>query len=160
MEPHSNSLKFCINHPEKIVHSRGLCKNCYDKLLKQENPEFKRRQYENHKKWEESHKDRVKEYMRVRQILYSDRDKANDRKNWLKQKYNITVEEYLSLERASNNTCYICGRSPYENKHLHIDHDHTTGKVRGLLCARCNWYLATIEKNPEVLNKIKKYLEL
>ena len=153
-------LKYCKNHSDKLVHCRELCKNCYDKLLKSENPDFKKHQYENHKKWEESHKERIKEYNKTRQLLYAERDRANGRKNWLKKKYNLTVAEYLALERASNNTCYIYGRAPYKGKHLHIDHDHKTGKVRGLLCARCNWYLATIEKDLEILNKIKNYLNL
>jgi hypothetical protein len=152
-------LKYCINQPDKKAHCKKLCRNCYDKQLKKDNPEFKRSQYDNHKRWEENNKDKVKEYQKKRQQLYKERDKQNNRKRWLWNKYKLTVEEYISLVEYSNNTCYICGSTPYENKKLHIDHDHKTGKIRGLLCARCNWYLAKIEKDPEILNKIKKYLQ-
>lgn len=60
------------------------------------------------------------------------------------EKYGISIEEYNILLKNQNYTCYICNKSVKDNKRLHIDHDHNTGKVRGLLCSRCNgnlgWY--------------------
>ena len=56
----------------------------------------------------------------------------------LKRKFGITPEDYdrrLSQQRGG---CAVCGRAPKTGKSLHIDHDHETGYVRGLLCFKCN----------------------
>ncbi len=53
--------KFCKNHPERIVKSKGLCGSCYEKQLQEKNPEYKDRQHENSKNWGFLHKERKKE---------------------------------------------------------------------------------------------------
>lgn len=62
------------------------------------------------------------------------------RKSKLKIAYGITPEEYEEM----SSTCEICGRSK-KKRSLHVDHDHKTGAVRGILCAECNrnieWYM-------------------
>jgi len=57
------------------------------------------------------------------------------------KKYGLTLEQYKAMKAKSNNTCYICGKPPTNKKALHIDHNHKTGQVRGLLCFLCNRYL-------------------
>ena len=54
----------------------------------------------------------------------------------------------------------ICGKHADDNhnKRLYIDHDHETGKVRGLLCLQCNTALGLLKDNPKVLKKALKYL--
>ena len=42
---------------------------------------------------------------------------------------------------------------------LHVDHCHTTGAVRGLLCHQCNWYLGTLEGGPKVFTNLLTYME-
>lgn len=49
-------------------------------------------------------------------------------------RYNLSLEEFKTLGEASDWNCWSCG----ESKPLVIDHDHKTGRVRGLLCGRCN----------------------
>lgn len=53
---------------------------------------------------------------------------------YFKRTYGITFEQYESLCKAQNSNCKICGKK----KKLVVDHDHKTGKIRGLLCRRCN----------------------
>jgi len=53
------------------------------------------------------------------------------------ERYGLTPEDYDRLLRDQNGVCVICGRPP-QRKRLHVDHDHETGVVRGLLCYRCN----------------------
>jgi hypothetical protein len=60
--------------------------------------------------------------------------------------FGLTEVEFLSLRDSQNNCCKICGRAEYGQKRLAIDHDHVTGKVRGLLCASCNTKLGWYEK--------------
>ncbi len=54
--------------------------------------------------------------------------------------------------------CCICGRAPREDISLHVDHDHTTGKVRGILCFSCNNALADFQEDRQRLDKAISYL--
>ena len=54
----------------------------------------------------------------------------------------ITGEAYSALLQAQGGHCALCPNVP-KTRRLHVDHDHATGKVRGLLCHRCNRTLAT-----------------
>jgi hypothetical protein len=62
---------------------------------------------------------------------------------YVKHKYGLTAADYVALSRGQGDCCAICKAKPMKRR-LHIDHCHTTGKVRGLLCAGCNtklgWY--------------------
>ncbi|WP_405149477.1 endonuclease VII domain-containing protein [Sphaerisporangium sp. NBC_01403] len=91
---------------------------------------------------------------------------AECRKHWwsLKRrlaKYRITTKEYFALLAEQCGMCAICG-SPgerYWRFELAIDHCHTTRKVRGLLCSRCNVGLGSFRDNPEFLRSAADYLE-
>ena len=77
----------------------------------------------------------------------------------LKVRYGITPEHYNELFEAQKGCCKICGRHQSElKKTLHIDHDHKTGYVRGLLCRGCNHGLGNFTDNPELLRQAIKYL--
>jgi hypothetical protein len=69
-------------------------------------------------------------------------------------RYGITITEAREL-RLGNRTCEICGRI----QKLEVDHNHATGKVRGLLCSRCNGALGQFCDNVELLQKAIAYLE-
>jgi len=55
----------------------------------------------------------------------------------LKRDFGITIEEYDAMLTKQGGVCAICKRPPNKNR-LAVDHDHTTGEVRGLLCPSCN----------------------
>ncbi len=74
----------------------------------------------------------------------------------LKYKYGLTGEQYYAMAEAQNHVCKIC-KEPAETK-LFVDHDHKTGKVRGLLCQFCNFGLGSFLDNPELLENAKQYL--
>ncbi|MCX4458503.1 endonuclease domain-containing protein [Streptomyces sp. NBC_01728] len=71
-------------------------------------------------------------------------DERLTRKLW--EEYRITREQYEGMIRAQDNRCAICRSAPPEGKRLHIDHCHTTGIVRGLLCNTCNVAVGFFEK--------------
>jgi len=79
----------------------------------------------------------------------------------VKTKYGLSPEEYKDLIEDSNNSCSICGISPdnLEKKWLCVDHDHVTGKVRGLLCNKCNSAIGLLDDNPTLLTNAIKYLK-
>lgn len=83
-------------------------------------------------------------------------------KTWARKRlYGLSEEEYNKLVLEQENRCKICGRS-FEDIKQHIDHCHSTGKVRGLLCIKCNVTIGqlgdSLEEAEETFNKIKRYL--
>lgn len=78
----------------------------------------------------------------------------NKRKN-----YGITKEQFLALAEQQGNCCGACGDDASESIHtLHVDHDHYTNEIRGLICAGCNTALGWIEDSAERAEKLALYL--
>ena len=70
--------------------------------------------------------------------------------------YKISYEEVMALRESEN--CEICNID-LEWSDRYIDHNHDTGKVRGILCPRCNSVLSTVENNIGIIDKMKNYLK-
>lgn len=80
----------------------------------------------------------------------------------IKKTYNITEEEYMSLLVEQNNSCKICGHNgsnSVKSEWLFVDHCHETGKVRGLLCNKCNLALGAFNDDTDRLKAAIVYLE-
>lgn len=79
----------------------------------------------------------------------------------IKSNYGLEKDEYLALVEKQNNLCAICFQPETDKvkKFLSVDHDHTTGKVRGLLCSRCNKSIGAFEDNVVFLSNAIKYLK-
>ena len=83
-----------------------------------------------------------------------------DRKNSLRRLYGITLEEYDKMLSDQEYRCAICDKHQDEfKKKLHVDHCHTTGKIRGLLCQKCNQGLGLFGDNKNLLIKASEYLK-
>jgi Recombination endonuclease VII len=80
------------------------------------------------------------------------------------KKYGITQTEYDAMLEAQNGACFICGSPHGDPRHsagiFHIDHCHRSGKVRSLLCAKCNLAVGHIENHPGGIVAIASYLSL
>lgn len=84
----------------------------------------------------------------------------------LKKLYGIGLTDFNRMLAAQGGLCAICRQPPTEklNQHigvrgLHVDHDHATGAVRGLLCTNCNGSLGKMKDSPELLRAAADYLE-
>jgi hypothetical protein len=84
---------------------------------------------------------------------------------WLKRLYGITLNQYNELLESQNGACAICGKretatGTYSNKirSLAVDHNHVTGKIRGLLCYDCNTSLGKFKDNIKILQSAINYL--
>lgn len=86
----------------------------------------------------------------------------------LKRTYGITLEEYEAMYAAQGCVCAICGKSEFRRNYsgkrkellpLFVDHCHTTNKVRGLLCSKCNSGLGMFEDSQENLTRAISYLK-
>jgi len=107
-------------------------------------------------KWYCDNKSRI---LDTRKKKYSEKSVSEKRAKNLKANYNISLEEYESILVAQDYKCKCCGiDSKYLKKHLSVDHDHKTGKVRGLLCSNCNLILGLVHDNPEILVTLASYL--
>lgn len=99
------------------------------------------------------------EHVRELRRLYKPQFEIIRRKYNLQSKYKITPEDYDRMVIEQDNKCAICRRDRKEFKRkLAIDHDHITGKVRGLLCPPCNVKLAALD-NKEFFIKATIYLQ-
>ena len=111
--------------------------NAYNKRKRRENPE------------------KVRAYARSRYA-------ANKKTYWgshIKQKFGISVAQYEAMYRAQNGVCGICEGLNINGQRLGIDHDHATGKIRDLLCSRCNTAIGLARENPSILIKAAAYIE-
>lgn len=110
---------------------RANCKKC----------ESKRSQ-----EWNNRNKERVSE---------------KNRRTGLRRYYGMTEGDFDEMLKTQNGVCAICGRlSEHKAKqNLCVDHDHTTGAVRGLLCSFCNSAIGYLSDNPERAMNVVKYIQ-
>lgn len=90
-----------------------------------------------------------------RKFTYCPGGACRQRSFRLRTIYNLPHEQYQLLQQVQNNKCAICGCS----EPLVIDHDHTTGRVRGLLCHACNNGIGRFKDNIEYLLNAVAYLQ-
>lgn len=87
--------------------------------------------------------------------LYARQNRAKDCYKHVKRKYGLTAEAYDALVAVGR--CEVCGAS-FDGRPS-VDHDHKTGKVRGVLCKHCNTMLGYAKDDPAVLRQGANYLE-
>lgn len=80
------------------------------------------------------------------------------RKSQIKRLYGISYDEYMEMLKSQGMKCLICSDSLDGAKHTNIDHDHDTGRVRGILCAHCNKGLGMFKDDPKLLQSAIEYL--
>lgn len=94
----------------------------------------------------------------AKQAAYRERHPGRTRDAGLRSKYGLTLAEYDAMLIAQSGVCAICEKLSPTEKPLFVDHDHDTGAVRGLLCARCNWALGGFEDNAGLVSRALSYL--
>ncbi len=104
-------------------------------------------------------RERYLENARAWRLANPSRYREIGRSGALRRKYGLSLEEYESLLREQRGGCAICGAIPAElGRSLAVDHCHETGKVRGLLCDKCNTALGLFSHCIESLNFALEYL--
>lgn len=79
----------------------------------------------------------------------------------LMKRYKISIEDYQRILESQNQRCKICDRTEIQvGRRLAVDHCHETGKVRGLLCSRCNQAVGLLKDNPKFGDNLSRYLRL
>lgn len=77
----------------------------------------------------------------------------------LRRDYGITLEIYFEMLQAQGRACLICRSSFDEINKPHVDHCHTTGAVRGILCRWCNQGLGMFRDEPDRMRQAAIYIE-
>jgi hypothetical protein len=135
------SLGLCFLCGKKAIPGKVLCEKCKEKMLT----------YSKKRKGTEARKMTCKKYYQSH--------KAQHQNYYMKKTYGITIDDYMNMFKNQQGKCAICGDEPtILNRHFHIDHDKTTGKIRGLLCHNCNVGIGNLRHNIEFLKKAIKYL--
>lgn len=76
----------------------------------------------------------------------------------LKRKFGITINDFELMLTKQDGRCSICGGYQIKGRNFAVDHNHTTGKVRGLLCVNCNAGLGFMKDNKQILQNAIDYL--
>lgn len=88
-----------------------------------------------------------------------DRWKSQKRDSYLNKMYGISLNGFMALLESQHGMCAICAREIGDGgNELHVDHDHKSGRVRGILCGRCNRGIGQFNDDPALLKKALDYL--
>ena len=135
------------HNPDGLTYS---CKECRNKRYN----EFYSKNPDKVKEKNDSQKSNRKAF------YDSEKGIVSSRRAHLKRKFGITLEYYNELLDQQEHKCAICGgyETSYRNEVLSVDHNHDTGKIRGLLCNTCNRGLGLFKDNKEILINAINYL--
>jgi len=132
---------------------------------KEKEKEYYQRYREKHNAHQKEYYQRHKEKMSIINKNYYNNHKKEiikrHREYFLKSLYGLSITEFNNLLLTQNNRCAIC-KEPLDLQNPHsvvIDHDHLTGKIRGILCNKCNLAIGLLRDNPEYTKRATEYLE-
>jgi hypothetical protein len=152
MDINMRRCKFCLLEGSgDIFASAG--NGTYKNICKKCNNKNKRDKYNSNLELSRKlGKEKAKEFRRTRKEWTRNYD--------LKRFYNITIEQFEEMKSSQNGKCAICKTTEPKGRHnvFAVDHCHKTGKVRGLLCNKCNVGLGSFRDDIESLNCAVEYL--
>lgn len=141
--------------------AEGLKKLKDDKLMapyrtKEKANVWKKANPEKVKKTKKRYKDANKEKIKVSSSIYYPRQRAA----YLERHYGVTIEQYDVMLKEQDNRCAICGTAECSSgRNFAVDHDHETGRVRGLLCGNCNVGIGNLRDDINIMKRAIAYLE-
>lgn len=153
------SIEEFAKHPTGAGGRRATCRTCNTlahKAWRAKNPEKDRAIA---RRYNAKHAPQMRNYCRKYRAVKADAIRDNE----LFRKYGITLEQYDAMFEIQGGVCAICGKPETAElngvpKRLAVDHDHTTGLARGLLCGHCNVGLGALGDDPCVLVAATNYL--
>lgn len=134
---------------------KGRCKSCYMReYMREYNKTPQAREQRNARRATEAGRQQRREYYESHRAAHINRMLKVTLKRW-----GLTILDYERMLHDQNGGCAICGANPTTMKmRLAVDHDHKTGKIRGLLCASCNRGIGLLKEQPDVLRAAAQYL--
>jgi hypothetical protein len=131
---------------------RSECKACNLAARRAKYAENPRPYIDRVLKWQRANREQY--LQRLREYNGTPAKKTSNRKSHLKRSYGLTLEAFAALLEAQGGGCAICGRPDAAN----VDHDHVTGRVRGILCFNCNIAIGHVGDDEDRLAAAMAYL--
>lgn len=167
--------KYYDGHKEEISAKAKKRRKDHPEIFSEKYRKYREKNPDNGKKYYAEHKEKIADQAKKRRAAHPeifsekrhkyreknlDKIKSQFRESIIK-KYGLKKEDYDKMNFQQKGRCAICGKvntRKGETIALGIDHNHKTGKIRKLLCNRCNVLLGMIHENVSLLAKIQKYL--
>lgn len=153
---------------EKLASARKYRQSNLEKCRKASREDMRRRRAsdpekfrEIKRKYDEVHREELNMRAREKRKANPEKFREIDRKHRLRKEYGISIADYEDLLVKQNRHCAACGAEPFSVRAgglLHVDHDHFTGKVRGLLCQACNLALGLLCDDIKIIGGLTRYL--
>jgi hypothetical protein len=133
-------FSFQNKNQNKLMSACKECQNKKQRDFRKQNPKISKQR---DKDAYQRQKERKVKYARE----YRKNNPEKTMNTNLKTKYGITREEYLIILKNQNHRCAICGKHQKDHsRNFALDHNHKTGKIRGILCDGCNYGVGFLEK--------------
>lgn len=146
-----STKEFCFDKRMKLKLS-SKCKACNYLKLKEWRAKNRLKVNESNKAYKKRHPEQTRQHRLKHSKIYY---KKTGWKKRILKRYGISYTTFESMKLEQKNKCAICDKEEVE---LHIDHCHKTGKIRGLLCQKCNTGIGLLGDDLLILNKAVKYL--
>lgn len=147
-EAHKGEIKekskdYYENHKETLKETRKVYYGKHKEEIK-----------ETRKAYYEEHKEEIKDFQKAYRDAHKEERNLRSREWQLKRKYGLSASDYIFLFEKQRGCCKGCGKKGK----LVVDHNHITGKIRGLLCRHCNLVLGFVGDSPRILAQLRRYL--
>ena len=152
----SFDMFYCVHKGTAKERYHPDCKPCY---LKRRADYVDRNRAEVNAKVKD-YRVRNRDMVNAKARAYTARNPETIRACKLKQTYGLTIVEWGKLFSAQGGRCAICLSTTTTGRNWHTDHDHSTGKVRGILCHRCNTALGGYEHLRLIRDRVEAYLSV
>lgn len=160
--------------PENRLRGVGRCRICHNKKRRAWHYAHREHNVEYQRKWRAKNREYLK--LKYRRLYHANREEnlaylrewrkkhpGSHRRRHYRSAYNISVAELTALRNQQDERCAICKTKETELKTkikvLCVDHDHATGRVRGLLCQDCNHGLGNFKDNRALLLSAARYVK-
>ena len=150
-------------HPDKVKASQQKHREANRERIKEKTREYG-------KKYRTQNRDRLAERRRQNRLNNFEEHRVKEKRRYAARKdkarekrlnnfYGITSQEYTFLLQQQNNKCACCGVDQGDVASFNVDHDHKDGRVRGLLCRRCNLGIGQLGDKVDGLMAAVAYLQ-
>ncbi len=138
--------------PQIFSKGRSECKDCVSKYYKQ----YRKNNLKRIKEIESKYRSDPKNDFKLKRQAYLLKCKDKILQRYLKKQYGLTIENFNDLNKKQKGVCAVCKNLP--DSRLFVDHDHSTGRIRGLVCNRCNRAMGLFKDDYRVLMSAAMYL--
>lgn len=108
------------------------------------------------KRWQQANAERLNAYRR--QLNATPERKRKQRDGYYRRTFGISADEFDAMLGSQGGGCAICGVVPERAASLHLDHDHVSGDLRGILCLSCNQGVGKFRDDPALLERAATYV--